>query len=94
MKNLPNNDILPFRLYEKIIFTLNISDETQQLLDDASHIKQTGVTGAYSKEFADMEEKLEQVRMTLADANITGSDIEDLRDIVDMLRCVLCCNSL
>lgn len=37
-----------------------------------------------------MEDKLEQVRMTLADANITGSDIEDLRDIVDMLRCVLC----
>lgn len=35
-----------------------------------------------------MEDKLEQVRMTLADANITGSDIENLRDIVDMLRYV------
>lgn len=61
-------------------------DETQQLLDDASHIKQTGITGAYSKEFAEMEDKLEQVRMILAEANITGGDIEALQDLVDMLR--------
>ncbi|XP_054721557.1 laminin subunit beta-1-like [Uloborus diversus] len=63
-----------------------LKDQTQQLLDDASNIKQTGITGAYSKEFAAMESKLEEVREILADANITGSDIEDLQDMVDMLR--------
>lgn len=55
-------------------------------MDDASHIKQTGITGAYSKEFSEMEDKLEKVRMTLADANITGADIEDLRDMIETLR--------
>lgn len=55
-------------------------------MDDASHIKQTGITAAYSKEFSAMESKLEEVRQILADANITGSDIEELQDMVNMLR--------
>ncbi|XP_035224803.1 laminin subunit beta-1-like isoform X2 [Stegodyphus dumicola] len=63
-----------------------LKDQTQQLLDAASHIKQTGITGAYSKEFSAMESKLEEVREILAAANITGSDVEDLQDIVEQLR--------
>ncbi|XP_055926474.1 laminin subunit beta-1-like [Argiope bruennichi] len=63
-----------------------LKDQTRQLLDEASDIKQTGVTGAYSKEFSIIEGKLEEVREILADANITGADIEDLQDLVDMLR--------
>lgn len=63
-----------------------LKDETQQLLDDASHIKQTGTTGAYTKEFAEMEAKLEEVREILASANVTGADIEQLQDLITQLR--------
>ncbi|XP_071040425.1 laminin subunit beta-1 isoform X2 [Parasteatoda tepidariorum] len=63
-----------------------LKDQTKALLDEASRIKQTGITGAYSKEFAEMEGKLEKVREILADANVTGADIEDLKHMVDQLK--------
>ena len=37
-----------------------------------------------------MEEKLDEVRVILAGANITGSDLDDLRDKLDIIRYLLC----
>ena len=36
-----------------------------------------------------MEEKLDEVRVILAGANITGSDLDDLRDKLDIIRYLL-----
>lgn len=63
-----------------------LKDRTLRLIDAAQRIKQTGTTGAYTKEFEEMEEQLKEVREILASANITGSDIEDLQILVNQIR--------
>lgn len=57
-----------------------------RLVEAASQIKQTGATGAYTKEFQEMEGELEQVRDILSSANVTHADIDELQKLVDDIR--------
>ncbi|KAG1659411.1 Laminin subunit beta-1 [Nymphon striatum] len=63
-----------------------LKDQTMRLVEAASQIKQTGATGAYTKEFQEMEDELEKVRDILANANVTNDDIDELQTFVDDIR--------
>ena len=61
-------------------------DETEYLVDEGSNIKFGGAPGAFEDEFNEMEGKLDEVRLILAGANVTGSDLDDLRDKLNTIR--------
>ncbi len=57
-------------------------------MNEGSQIKIGGAPGAFEEEFRQMEEKLNEVRQILAGANVTGKDLDDLRDKLNLIRCV------
>ncbi len=63
-----------------------ITDETDYLVNEGSQIKIGGAPGAFEEEFRQMEEKLNEVRQILAGANVTGKDLDELRDKLNLIR--------
>ena len=55
-------------------------------MNEGANIKVGGAPGAFEDEFREMEEKLDKVRVILAGANITGKDLDELRDKLDTIR--------
>ncbi|XP_063219684.1 laminin subunit beta-1 isoform X2 [Bacillus rossius redtenbacheri] len=63
-----------------------LQDETTLLIQAASEIKQTGVTGAYTQAFEAMEKKLHEVNNLLQNTTVSTQDLENLVQIVEKLR--------
>ncbi|CAH1782676.1 unnamed protein product [Owenia fusiformis] len=73
-----------FENWDRIINELRT--ETNTLIDEAADIKREGAPGAFEKEFEDMENKLDQVRDIVENANITSGDITDLKEKLRAIR--------
>ncbi|KAF4532826.1 hypothetical protein B566_EDAN002677 [Ephemera danica] len=63
-----------------------LKDKTYEAIHNASEIKQTGATGAYTREFENMEKKLDEVRQLLENTTVSSTDLEDLELIIEDLR--------
>lgn len=61
-------------------------EETLKAISEASKIKQTGVTGAYTNEFVYMEKKINEVEQILNSTTISTEDLENLTTLIDKLR--------
>lgn len=64
----------------------SISDSTRRVIDDAKQIKKVGATGAYTKEFDNMELKLQVIQQLLDNTSVSSNDIEYLETFVVDLR--------
>ena len=53
---------------------------------EGSNIKVSGAPGAFSREFKDMEDKLDEVRRIIAGTNVTAEDLESMTDKLAMIR--------
>ncbi|XP_064483603.1 laminin subunit beta-1-like isoform X2 [Ornithodoros turicata] len=73
-----------FDNWDRIIAGLR--QETQDLIDSALQMKQTGSAGAYTKEFEVMQRKLDETRAILDGANITGLDLMDRQNLIEEIR--------
>uniref|UniRef100_A0A6A7G3W6 Laminin subunit beta-1-like isoform X5 n=4 Tax=Hirondellea gigas TaxID=1518452 RepID=A0A6A7G3W6_9CRUS len=62
-----------------------LKSRTGDLIASASQIRRSGATGAYSREFESMDEKIEEVRNILLTANTTSQDLLSLKDLIDKL---------
>lgn len=60
--------------------------QTDRVISQAKEIKTLGATGAYTKEFDAMEQKLATIRGLLDNTTVTAQDISALDDLVDTLR--------
>lgn len=60
--------------------------QTDRVISQAKEIKTLGATGAYTKEFDAMEQKLATIRSLLDNTTVTAQDISDLDDVVQKLR--------
>jgi hypothetical protein len=63
-------------------------DETNVLVRVAGEIKYGGAPGAFDKEFASMESKLEEVKSILAGSNISMESLEELQLKLQQIRYV------
>ncbi|XP_046407142.1 laminin subunit beta-1 isoform X2 [Ischnura elegans] len=63
-----------------------LRDETNAVIEAASKIKQTGATGAYTREFEKMEKRLEEVRQLLKNTTVSTLDLESMQKLIDGLR--------
>lgn len=63
-----------------------LKDHTLRLLDAARRIKQTGTTGAYTKEFNEIESSLSEIEAILAGQNVTEADVGGIEEMIDQLR--------
>lgn len=63
-----------------------LKNQTQKLLDKARRIKQTGITGAYTKEFTEIENNLNEVESILSGQNITQGDVALMEQMIEDLR--------
>jgi mevalonate kinase len=61
-------------------------DQTERVIQAASEIKQTGATGAYTREFEKMEEQLDEVRQLLENTTVSSHDLERLENLVEKFR--------
>jgi len=73
-----------FDNWDRIIKELK--NETDILINQGSNIKVGGAPGAFEEEFRRMEEMLNEVRAILAGANVTGKDLDELRDKLSQIR--------
>lgn len=64
----------------------SIREDTKQVIEEAKQIKTTGATGAYTKEFDAMEEKIATIRSLLNNATISSQDIDKLERLEESLR--------
>lgn len=60
--------------------------QTQNAIEEAKNIKTLGATGAYTKEFEGMKNKIEVIEQLLANTTISTQDITDIQDFVEDLR--------
>lgn len=60
--------------------------QTARVISQAKEIKTLGATGAYTKEFDAMEQKLATIRSLLDNTTVTAQDIREMDDIVQKLR--------
>ena len=60
--------------------------KTQYLVDEALKIKATGVEKAFEKEFAEMENNIQEIRDIIRNANVSSNDIKDIEMNLKQLR--------
>ncbi|XP_059469528.1 laminin subunit beta-1 isoform X2 [Neocloeon triangulifer] len=63
-----------------------LQERTNRAIQSASDIKQTGATGAYTREFENMEKKISEVKQLLESSKVSSSDLDNLRNNIDDLR--------
>lgn len=63
-----------------------IHEDTKRAIEEAKNIKTVGATGAYTKEFDDMDKKLKQIRQLLDNTTVSAQDINALEQVVLNLR--------
>lgn len=66
------------------VFT--VLGKTQYLVDEALKIKATGVEKAFEKEFAEMENNIQEIRDIIRNANVSSNDIKDIEMNLKQLR--------
>lgn len=64
----------------------SLKDQTDDIIERAKLIKTQGATGAYTKEFEDVEKKIETIRDILNNTTVSSKDIKKLNDNIDRLR--------
>lgn len=64
----------------------SLQTETGRVIAQAKQIKTLGATGAYTKEFDAMEQKLSFIRQLLDNTTVNAQDISDLEGQVEALR--------
>lgn len=60
--------------------------QTQQVVQAASQIRETGATGAYTREFDDMQLKIEQVTTLLANTTNSGLELTQWSDLFAKMK--------
>lgn len=60
-----------------------LKEETFHLLEKARQIKQTGTTGAYTKQFTQIELNFDEIMKILEGQNISKSDLERVQNMVN-----------
>lgn len=73
-----------FDNWDDILKSLN--DQTDEIIDKAKLIKTQGATGAYTKEFEDVEKKIESIKNILKSTTVSAKDIKKLDDTIGKLR--------
>jgi len=56
------------------------------VIQAASEIKQTGATGAYTREFEKLEKQLDEVKQLLENTTVSPQDLERLENLVEKFR--------
>ncbi|KAK1158494.1 laminin subunit beta-2-like isoform X1 [Acipenser oxyrinchus oxyrinchus] len=64
----------------------DLASRTRALASRAQEIQQTGLTGAYEKNFRELEEKLAEARVIVNARNATAQAITDLMKLINQLR--------
>lgn len=64
----------------------NLKSETDEIIEKAKKIKTQGATGAYTKEFEDIEKKIEKIRGILSNTVVSTRDIKKINEKIDKLR--------
>nr|XP_034317839.1 laminin subunit beta-1-like [Crassostrea gigas]XP_034317840.1 laminin subunit beta-1-like [Crassostrea gigas] len=64
----------------------DLRDQTQYLVNGALKIKATGVEKAFEKEFAEMENNIQEIRDIIRNANVSSNDIRDIEMNLKQLR--------
>lgn len=64
----------------------DLRDQTQYLVNEALKIKATGVEKAFEKEFAEMENNIQEIRDIIRNANVSSNDIRDIEMNLKQLR--------
>ncbi|KAG8239510.1 hypothetical protein J437_LFUL019147, partial [Ladona fulva] len=73
-----------FENWDRILNELR--DETKQVIEAASKIKQTGATGAYTREFEKMEKRLDEINQLLLNTTVSTHDLEGMEQLIEELR--------
>jgi laminin beta 1 len=73
-----------FDNWDEILDTLK--DQTSDLIERAKKIKTQGATGAYTKEFDDIERKIGNIKNILDNTTISSQDIDDVDQLIASLR--------
>lgn len=73
-----------FDNWDDILTALN--GQTDDIIERAKQIKTQGATGAYTKEFEDVEKKIETIRNILNNTTVSAKDIKKINDNIDRLR--------
>lgn len=63
-----------------------IQEDTKRAIDEAKKIKTIGATGAYTKEFDDMDKKMGIIRNLLDNTTVSAQDINAVEHVVLKLR--------
>lgn len=63
-----------------------LKGETNDIIEKAKLIKMQGATGAYTKEFEQIEEKIETIRSILNNTSVSTRDIKKINEKIDKLR--------
>lgn len=63
-----------------------LDSQTDGIISRAKQIKQQGATGAYTKEFEEVEKKLDTIRTILHNSTVGANDIKKINDNIDKLR--------
>lgn len=73
-----------FTNWDDILLALN--GQTDSIIERAKQIKTQGATGAYTKEFEDVEKNIETIRNILNNTTVSTKDIKKINDSIDRLR--------
>lgn len=73
-----------FDNWDDILNSLN--GQTDSIIERAKQIKLQGATGAYTKEFEDVEKNIETIRNILNNTTVSTKDIKKINDNIDRLR--------
>ncbi|CAG0923821.1 unnamed protein product, partial [Notodromas monacha] len=84
--NFPNCEpcIECFKNWDDIITDLR--EQTEDIVQAAADIKESGATGAYPQQFEEMEAKLNRVAAMLENATLSNKELESLKTRVEILR--------
>lgn len=63
-----------------------MNGQTDSIIERAKQIKLQGATGAYTKEFEDVEKKIDTIRNILNNTTVSTKDIKKINDNIDRLR--------
>ncbi|KAK3579401.1 hypothetical protein CHS0354_029709 [Potamilus streckersoni] len=73
-----------FNNWDRVVRDLR--DQTRALLDQAKDIQTSGASGAFDKEFRNMEEKLEEIRKIIDSSGVSSSDVDQLKNKLAQIR--------
>jgi hypothetical protein len=67
---------------------MSFAAQTEEIVQRADDIKQSGSTGAYPQQFEEMEMKLNNIAQMLENATLSNDDLEKLKLRVELLKFV------